>query len=306
MGKILVSGIVNSETSVQIDEFPLEYIPIDYGPFKISCCVSGVGFNIAKALKVLGSEADLFSLTGSDMQSFTIRRVLEDADISLKYVVNSAVKATPESVVLCDRTGRRRIYCDLKDVQEAKIDYADTGLNIADYSLAILTNINFSRSLLKPAKQAGVPIITDVHVLRDLEDGYNREFMEHADILFLSNEAIQSREEEFCRELYRRYRCNIIVMGCGSRGALAYLGEADRFMLKSFPAVRGAVSTVGAGDALLSCFAHYYRKGCSAEECLQKAAAFAAYKIGEAGGSQGFIDESALEAVIASQSGQHN
>ena len=51
--KILVSGLLNIETTVAVKEFPINYYPIDYPFFGVNSGVGGVGYNIAKALFVL-------------------------------------------------------------------------------------------------------------------------------------------------------------------------------------------------------------------------------------------------------------
>ena len=107
MKKILVSGLINTETTVKIKQFPIEYFPIDYSFFGVNTRVSGVAYNLAKALKTLGDD-----------------------------------------VIAC--------------------------------------NTNFNRELLRKAKSDNKIIVTDVHVLADINDDYNREFMQFANILFLS------------------------------------------------------------------------------------------------------------------------
>ena len=49
MAKILISGLVNTETSVRVRQFPVEYYPIDYAFFGVNTAVSGVACNIALA-----------------------------------------------------------------------------------------------------------------------------------------------------------------------------------------------------------------------------------------------------------------
>ena len=56
MKKILVSGLVNTETTVKVGAFPIEYAPIEYSFFGVNTSVSGVAYNIVKALKTLGDE----------------------------------------------------------------------------------------------------------------------------------------------------------------------------------------------------------------------------------------------------------
>lgn len=47
---ILISGLVNVETSVKVRRFPIDYYPIDYPFFGVESHVAGVAYNIAKAL----------------------------------------------------------------------------------------------------------------------------------------------------------------------------------------------------------------------------------------------------------------
>ena len=67
MSKILVSGLINIETTVLVEGFPIEYSPVRYPFFGVNTDVSGVGYNVAKALTVLGSSVSFVSLTGKDL-----------------------------------------------------------------------------------------------------------------------------------------------------------------------------------------------------------------------------------------------
>ena len=49
MGKILVSGLTNIETTVKVEGFPIEYNPINYNFFGVNSTVSGVAINMGKA-----------------------------------------------------------------------------------------------------------------------------------------------------------------------------------------------------------------------------------------------------------------
>ena len=199
--------------------------------------------------------------------------------------------------ILVDREGKRKIYCDLKDIQD-KEPLDESVINPDDYSLAVLTNINFNRKLLKVFKDRGITIATDVHVLSYIENEYNRDFMENADILFFSNEGIMGHEEEFIKALYNRYRNKIIVCGCGDKGALMYVGYEDKLYYQGAVAPKGVVSTVGAGDALFSAFIYFYKKGKNLQKCLQNAVIFAGLKISVPGGSNGFVSETELSKYL--------
>lgn len=292
MSRIFVSGLVNTETTAKVRKFPIAYYPIDYPFFGVDTAVSGVAYNIACALNTLGDCVELASMTGSDFQSAYIRSELEKRNISARGV-REKLSQTPGSVVLYDDSGRRQIYCDLKDIQETGYGFSDDQLDNVD--LVVACNINFNRELLSIAKSAGKIIATDVHVLGSVYDEYNREFMEAADILFLSDEAAGEDPHHFLWELECRYNTPILVMGRGAKGALMYLRDEERFVELPAVTVGPVVNTVGAGDALFSAFLHYYAKGMDPVASLKRAQIFASAKIGTNGASRGFVNEMEIE-----------
>lgn len=289
---ILVSGLLNTETSAAVRGFPIPYYPIDYPFFGINTAVSGVAFNIAKALRTLGDQVRLTSMTGEDFAAAYIRDALQTIGIGTEYVL-TGLRQTPASVVLYDPEGRRQIYSDLKDIQQTPYEFPPEVLEGVD--LVAACNINFNRPLLHRARAAGKVIATDVHVLRDIRDEYNREFMEHADILFLSDEGVGEDYEDFLRQIAGNYGCRIIVMGRGAKGAAMYLRETGQIIGMDAVCAGRVVNTVGAGDALFSGFLHFYAKGCPAADALYRAQVFAAHKITVSGASNGFVSEQIIE-----------
>ena len=295
MKNILISGLVNTETTVRVRKFPIDYYPIDYPFFGINTAVSGVAYNIALALTTLGDRVRLCSMSGRDFQAEYIKNELEAKEIDIRYI-QQTLNETPSSVVLYDESGRRQIYCDLKDIQETSCNFPQELLEDAD--LVVACNINFNRPLLHKAKAMGKIIATDVHVLGNIHDDYNREFMEAADILFLSDEAVGEDYRSFLESLAHTYNPQIIVMGRGGKGAAIFLRGEDRIIELPAVQVGPIVNTVGAGDALFSAFLHYYAKGLEPQECLKRAQIFASAKIGVSGASKGFITEQKIEELL--------
>lgn len=290
---ILVSGLLNTETTTAVRGFPINYYPIDYAFFGVNTAVSGVAFNLAKALRTLGDRVRLTSMTGSDFAADYIRHELRELDIDTEFV-KSVLQQTPSSVVLYDPEGKRQIYCDLKDIQDTAYPFDPAVLDGID--LVAACNINFNRPLLRLAKAAGKTIATDVHVLSNIHDDYNREFMEQADILFLSDEAVGDGWRDFMLALANTYPCRIIVMGRGSKGAAMYLRETGEIMTLPAASAGKVVNTVGAGDSLFSSFLHFYAKGLAPVDALNRAQVFAAHKITVSGASKGFVTEQTVEA----------
>ena len=296
MSHILVSGLVNTETTVRVRQFPVQYYPIDYPFFGIHTAVSGVAFNIAKALTTLGDSVCLHSMTGPDFAGAYIRAELEKCGIPADGL-QERLTQTPSSVVLFDPEGKRQIYCDLKDIQETPCGFDERILEGID--LVVACNINFNRPLLAAAKAAGKKIATDVHVLSDPHDDYNREFMAAADILFLSDERVWEDHHAFLWTLAHTYGNEIIVLGRGSRGAAIYIRGENRIFDLPARRVGEVVNTVGAGDALFSGFVHYYARGFAPLEALDRAQLFAAAKIRTNGASRGFLSEDEVEELCS-------
>lgn len=285
MSRLLVAGLVNVEVTCKVNEFPVNYQPIDYNFFGVNIAPAGVGYNIAKALYALEDKVDIATMVGKDFASDIVMSELEK--MNADSMAEASLSQTPSSVVLYDNNGKRRIYCDLKDIQEKTYNFDN--VNVEDYDLVSVCNINFSRPLLKKAKNAGVKIATDVHVLTDICDEYNREYMEYADILFLSNEGIIGREKDFVLSLAKQYNNEIIVAGCGADGAIMYVKKDNKIYAMAPEKPEKIVNTVGAGDCLFSTFISMYSKGKGPLECLQLAQKAAAHKIGYDGAATGFI-----------------
>lgn len=295
MKKIFVSGLINTETTVKVRKFPIEYYPIDYPFFGVNTRVSGVAYNLAKALTTLGDEVLLATMTGNDFSSEYILHALKETGVSTEHI-KKKLTATASSVVLFDEDGRRQIYCDLKDIQETSYDFSNVSFDDAD--IVIACNINFNRELLKAAKTSGKLIATDVHVLRDINDEYNQDFMRNANILFLSDEGIEGDYRQFLSSIEEKFSNDIIVLGMGSKGALMYVKSDNQFYELPAHEAPKIVNTVGAGDSLFSSFIHYYAKGLAPVESLKRAQAFAAHKIGFDGASEGFASEAMIEMMV--------
>jgi acarbose 7IV-phosphotransferase len=301
LSNILVSGLINLETTLQVDYFPIEYFPVCYPFFGVRSSVSGVGFNLAKALTVLGDTPRFLSLVGMDAPGKLIHQALDTDQINAEYILPELVQ-TPQSVILHDRNGRRQIHVDLKDIQEKIYPQDRFCQALEGCQIALLCNINFSRPMLSMAKRAGKIVATDVHAIADLEDQYNRDFMAAADILFMSDENLPHKPEDWAQQIFRRYSAEIVVIGLGAQGALIGV-RSDRF-LERIPAVttRPVVNTIGAGDALFSAFIHAYLQTGDPYISIRQAVVFASYKVGESGAADGFLDASGLEQLFRERS----
>lgn len=293
MSGFFVAGLINMETTLAVDGFPIPYFPVRYPFFGIQTTVSGVGYNIAKALVTLGDTVHFASLIGKGDHAVLVRNALKRECIPDDLVL-SEVDATAQSVIIYDPQGKRQIHTDLKNIQEYRYPESRAEPAIEDSGLAVICNVNFSRPLLAIAKKAGKWIATDVHALSNLEDEYNRDYMAAAQILFLSDESLPAGPEEIARQLMGRYGSEIIVIGLGEKGALLAVRKDN--VIERVPAVttRKVINTIGAGDALFSAFLHSYQRTKNPYTAIRTACVFASYKIGTKGAAEGFLTRQEL------------
>jgi ribokinase len=228
----------------------------------------------------------------------SIRSTLTGLGISDEFV-EASLDETAQSIILYDSTGQRQINVDLKDIQDRTYPLGRFQAAMADCDLLALCNINFSRPFLPIAANAGKLIATDVHTISHLDDPYNAEFMQHAHILFMSNELIPLPPADWAHVVMNRYAPEILVIGLGAQGA--YLSVRSDGFHGHFPAVhtRPIVNTIGAGDALFSAFLHSYAHTRDPYLSLRQAIVFAGYKIGETGAAEGFLDRPGLDKAFA-------
>lgn len=285
-----------------IDGFPLDYFPVRYPFNSLHTAVSGVGWNIARALTTLGNSVDFATLIGGDNNGQLVSQGLANASIDDGLVL-STLDATAQSVILYDPAGRRQIHVDLKDIQSQSFPSHLAEAAIRQCDLAVICNINFARPLLAVAKQACKPIATDVHALADLDDDYNRDYMQAATILFLSDESLPDAPESVAQHLLGRYSASIVVIGLGAQGAILAV-RADDFIGRFLPVhTRPVVNTIGAGDALFSAFLDRYLRQRDPYAALQAAQVFASYKIGEKGAAEGFLTPDELDQWVIKDKG---
>jgi len=298
MSKILISGLINIETTARVEGFPITYAPVRYPFWGVNSTVSGVGYNVAKALTTLGDDIRLLSLIGEDHLSTLVQQALSEDHIPTTHLL-STLEQTPQSVILYDEDGRRAINVDLKDIQERAYSMERFEKALQGCKMAVLCNINFSRPLLAATQARGVPIATDVHTISQLEDDYNRDFMAAADLLFMSDEHLPTAPDEWAQQVMRRYAPDVLVIGLGGYGALLLVRQEGQ--IRHVPPVhtREVVNTIGAGDALFSAFVHFYTQTHNPHTSIEKAMVFASYKIGEKGAASGFLTEPELNEWYA-------
>ncbi len=293
--KFFVAGLVNTETTVQVQSFPLEYAPVHYPFFGIQSAASGVGLNLAAALSTLGATVSLCAFIGQDSAGDLVRARLEmlNLELHLEHILEH-----PQSVALIDTHGQRSIYTDLKDVQDRLFSPHALEVALAGADAAIIGNLNFARPALTLARAAGVPIYTDLHAIYHLDNPYDQDFLQMADVLFFSGEHLSAEPIDLALEAFNRHmQLQIVVVGAGARGAWLFERGASPHLEPGVPNP-ALKSTIGAGDALCSSFAYFHRQSGNARFAIARAVRCASHKLGSVGGASGFLTAAELEELM--------
>lgn len=290
--KILVSGVVNLETSIKIEEFPINYNSLNFVNDRISSNLGGVGFNITKALSTLGSNSYFFTLTSNDTVGNFIESQLSFENIEHKRL--NILSGTPQSVVIYDKFGNRQINTDLKDIHlQNTIENEIIEKILKDIDFAILTNIIYSKSFVNHCIERQIPFAADLQAIDHYDNEYNHIFIKNADILFLSNDNLKCSEEEFINHIFNNHKASIVCIGQGKEGLL--LGIKNREIKKYLAPKVQVVNSIGAGDALFSSFIHFYLKDKDTDTAIKKALIFVGEKLKTKSSSLGFISEDEIE-----------
>jgi sugar/nucleoside kinase (ribokinase family) len=263
--------------SVGVEEFPLSYAPTRT-PVWMRADVTGSAGHIAKVLHALGDEVKLCTLAGSDPVGLAIRTDLHRRGLLGRGVVDGG--ACSLGVVLVGPDGRRMGFPYLAAVSAIEYPVEAFRREADGADLAVLTNARFVRPLIQHAEQLGVPVAVDAHLISDIDDDYNRPWLEVADIVFCSHERLTCTPAEWVAQLFARYPgCAIAGVGRGPDGCL--LGLRDGTLVQAAGiAPRGVVSTAGAGDALFASFLHAWLATGNPVRALEAAVLHAGWKVG--------------------------
>ena len=295
MSKFMVAGFVQMETIIKVEALPVPYKQFESIPDLVNSGIGGAGFNEAMALKWLGNEVDFMSMVARNMSRRQIEAYLKTFDVNLKtdYVL-PMLDGMPTSVILYCK-GKKQTFEDVKDIRHVEYDYDLLESRIQDKDMILMSNCNFCRPIIGLAKKYQKPLAVNVRSMRAEKIANKEDFLAAADILYISDDDLESDHYDCIKECREKYDPEIVIMGIGDKGVILYTKE-DNSVIEYRPVkTNEIVNTIGAGNALFSSFMHYYVKKKNAKEAIKNALLFASYKIGFVGTSNGFMTEEQIE-----------
>lgn len=294
MSKVLVAGFIQIETIVNVEQIPVRYKPVRSKPNTIFTSVGGDAYNTSLALTWLGNSVDFISMIGKANDRNIINPHGAEIELVSDYVL-PLLSETPTAVIFYDEDKQQQIFEDIKNIREISYDLELCEYRLQRCELVVLSNANFCRPFIAMAKEYKKKLAINIREYKAENLVYNRDFLEAADIIYVSDDNLTEDPYVFVRELADNYDPEIIILGQGNKGVILY--SKNDSMLAHFNSVRTneIINTVGAGNALFSCFLHYYTRDQDATNAIKKAVLFASYKIGFVGTSNGFMTEEQID-----------
>ncbi|SDC91485.1 carbohydrate kinase family protein [Actinokineospora iranica] len=279
MPVIAVAGVVNIRMSCAVEEFPVPLISSRRLPNGLDMRLSGTGMIVARTAAALGSQVALATYVGADPLGLAAAQCLREEGF---YGPGVQVCATqPRAMVLYDKAGTRSGTSDLRDTPALRYPAEVFAALVGDgCDLAVLTNIGFTRPLIRVAAERGIPFVTDLHVVDAEDSAHNREWMAAAHVLVCSHEALPHGPVAWIEAMWSRYGADLVVVGRGADGALLGVRTGSQVWHVAAGTPRGVRYVSGAGDTLVGSLAHHYAESGDPVSALRHAVLTAGWAIG--------------------------
>ncbi|MBR5968935.1 MAG: carbohydrate kinase family protein [Lachnospiraceae bacterium] len=288
MSKFVVAGITQIETIVKVEKIPVEYRLTTAMPNSIHTSAGGDAYNESLALTWLGNDVKFFSIVGKNIDDKLINPPDRKITLNTEHML-PLLDETPMVVILYDEERRQQIFEDIKNLREVAYDMVLADKAIADCDMVVLANANFCRPFAAAAQKAGKKIAVNIRSFRRDKEQFNTDFLSAANVLYFSDDALEEDPYDFIKSIEQTYGTDIIILGQGAEGLILFDREKDIIAHYNTVKTNEVVNTAGAGNALISCFLHFYLETGDSVAAVKNALLFASYKIGYMGTSNGFM-----------------
>lgn len=264
MDKVLIIGGTSYDSIITLNKLP-EPKPqtIHYAPFHET--VGSTGAGKALNLRKLNVPSVLHSMIGHDDYGKKIIHKLENEDVTFHYDIDE--NGTERHVNLMDEEGQRISIFITQSSQHPKIDLTLLDKLIQDCDLVVLNILAYTKQLISLCKKYQKPIWTDLHDY-DGHNNYHQEFIEAADVIFLSSDNLEDYKVTMTQFIDSDKQ--FVVCTHGKRGATLLTKDGkwqDIDVIHEYP----FQDANGAGDSFFSGFLYGYLHQRSFDDCLKLA-----------------------------------
>ena len=254
---MLVIGGVGIDTIVRVPSLPLdevETIPVE----PIASCLGHTGHGVTLGCHLLGLNAGLVDVIGSDPAGDRIRRTYQELGLPLRVARHPS--GTRRSVNLVAPDGRRLSLYDARHPPGMRVDPDLWRTTIRQAHHVHVSIMDFARYALGDAIAADRSISTDLQDW-DGKNDFHKDFATASDIVFVSTSALAPGAIDW---IFANGRADVVVAMAGEDGSYLHVRNQP---VRHLPAIefrdRPVVDTNGAGDAYVAAFLARYLDGVS-------------------------------------------
>ena len=255
--------------------------------------VGQAGGYASRGFAQLGKKTAFIGYVGDDFSGHYIRQEFgaDSIDTTALFVDPAG---TSRSANFMYRDGRRKNFYDGKSHMTLQPDLDVCRSILSETKLAHFNIPNWARQLLPIAKEQGVTIACDIQDTVSIDDPYRQDFINYADILFLS--AVNYPDPtSLIESLLKRNSRQIVVVGRGAEGCALGTNEGVRHF-EPVPLDGLVVDTNGAGDGLAVGFlSSYVLDGFSLEDSIRRGQIAARYTCTQRASSSNLISAEQLD-----------
>ncbi|MGD9909726.1 MAG: carbohydrate kinase family protein [Candidatus Izemoplasmatales bacterium] len=255
---VLVLGGASYDELIHVDADALE--KTTYFAKKTYYGLGSTGIGKAIPLFQLGITTTLHYCIGSDEAGRKIKEELSQFDF--KQIVDTSERSETHTNIMYSSGERTSIYTStLGKVNQLSYDQIEEAIKNAD--MIFFNIIPYNKSLIPLLRTYTKKIWVDLHDY-DGSNPYHQDFIDIADALFLSKEAL-SHPEEWIETM--KNKKDFIVLTKGQDGSEYY----DKVKSLQIPAYLSShvKDTNGAGDHFMAGFFYGYMLGRNAETCMK-------------------------------------
>ncbi|MCR5093858.1 MAG: carbohydrate kinase family protein [Lachnospiraceae bacterium] len=295
MNRFLLAGITQIETIVKVNKVPVEYASLTNKPNTIFTDVGGDAYNESLAFKWLGDDVMFLTFFGKNQDISMMNPPHHEISVPTNYVQRTHGD-TPLAVIMVDEDRKEQIFEDIKDIRDCVYDRETITKLVPQCDFAVLANANFCRPILEEAVRNHKKIAVNIRNFSERTELYSADFLKAASVLYFSDDDLGGQDPfEFVAGIGEKYGTDVIILGQGSKGLVLYDKKMRLNAHYNTVKINEVVNAVGAGNALYSCFLHYYAEDGDSVNAIKMALLFASYKIGYMGTSMGFMTTEQLD-----------
>jgi sugar/nucleoside kinase (ribokinase family) len=262
MKQVLVLGGVSFNTMIYLEHLPVA-APQSIWSKGYHETVGSTGAGKALNLGRLGLEVTLHALIGADAYGRRITDYFTNEPLTFLYDLDPA--GTQRHVNLMDDQGRRISIFIVPGTYEPEVDVQRIAAAIPQSDYIVLNIANYCRHLIPLIKRHGKPIWCDIHDY-DGANPYHQDFIDAADYLFLSSDALP--DYRACMERLVGGGKQLVVCTHGRYGATALTaggGWVEVPIVPEYP----RVDSNGAGDSFFAGVLYGHAREYPIEQCLR-------------------------------------